>query len=250
MEFLLYAFNIITIGLLVFFYSQNRKKHKILYRELRQINRTQKDDFKQLQHIVYLAKVLDLKTVLPEIRTEWSIYPDLASLIIQKINLLQPKLIMELGSGSSTVILGYCLKQQKRGKLISLEHEEVFYEKTKELIEMHELTDYVTLIYTPFVKTEIDNFNGVWYDTSRLDNIDKIDILLVDGPPGFLQKNSRYPALPLLFNHLKDEALIIADDCNRKDEQEIINMWCKKYNFMSIKKIDTETGTYLMQLEK
>jgi len=54
---------------------------------------------------------------------------------------------------------------------------------------------------------------------------DQIDIILVDCPPGFLQKHSQYPAFPLLKKFFHKNTAVVLDDSYRRDEQEFFNRW-------------------------
>jgi hypothetical protein len=58
----------------------------------------------------------------------------------------------------------------------------------------------------------------------------KIDLLLIDGPPGFIQPLSRYPAIPTLYNNLDEHCTVILDDAARKDEQIIAKKWANEHS--------------------
>ena len=55
----------------------------------------------------------------------------------------------------------------------------------------------------------------------------EIDLLLVDGPPGYGEgmERSRYPALPALEPRLAPGAMVVLDDASRPGEREIIERW-------------------------
>ena len=250
MELINLIFNVLLVLLLFVFYIRNNIKHRIYMKKLGMIEERQIKDFRQLQYIIYISNFLETKSILPEIRTEWSIYPDFTALIFKKIKTHQANSILELGSGSSTILVAYYLKKQGQGKLISLEHDIKHYNKTKELLKLHELINYVDLIYAPFKKTVLKGFEGDWYDISALTKELKIDLLIVDGPPGYLNKQARYPAIPQLVNFLSKNAIIILDDCNRQDEKEIISRWQDEYRVFEVEKMHTENGTVILQYDK
>ena len=140
----------------------------------------------------------------------------------------KPGMIVELGSGVSTLISAYCLKKNGKGKLISFEHEEKFARYTEEYIRSHGLSEYVEIIHAPLVDVEIDGHVYRWYqiDTDRIK--ENIDLLFIDGPVGRQQKNARYPALPVLRDKLNPGAVILLDDANRQDEKAIRKMWMQE----------------------
>jgi hypothetical protein len=79
-----------------------------------------------------------------------------------------------------------------------------------------------------------------------MDEITKIDLLIIDGPPEDLNPLARFPALHFLENKLSDNATIILDDAGRKDEKTITALWSKLFN-LHVEYIYTEKGTAVMQ---
>jgi hypothetical protein len=73
-----------------------------------------------------------------------------------------------------------------------------------------------------------------------------IDLLVVDGPPGNIQKQSRYPALPLFYRQLSDRSTIILDDGLREDEQRIVARWEREFDNLSIQFLSLEKGAYVI----
>lgn len=140
----------------------------------------------------------------------------------------KPGMIVELGSGVSTLISAYCLKKNGKGKLISFEHEKKFAEYTEENIRNHGLSDYVEVIHAPLVDVETDGHVYQWYQIDRDRIKDNIDLLFIDGPVGREQRNARYPALPMLRDKLNPGAVILLDDANREDEKAICKMWMQE----------------------
>jgi hypothetical protein len=64
-----------------------------------------------------------------------------------------------------------------------------------------------------------------WYNVEAFRDINEIDLLLVDGPPGSLGEMARYPALHVLESQLAPNAVVILDDADRPDEQGIVRRW-------------------------
>ncbi len=90
-----------------------------------------------------------------------------------------------------------------------------------------------------------------WYDLPDLDKLPgKIDMLVVDGPPWKLQHLARYPALPVLFKYLSDNAVIILDDGNRPDEKEIVKLWKKEYDCFEGRHLDTQREVGFFERKK
>jgi len=145
----------------------------------------------------------------------------LADLIMDK----KPGLIVELGSGISTIVGAYCLHKIGSGKIISFEGSEEYANITRNNLRKHGLEMYAEVIYVPIDDIDINGKNFRWYkiDKGVIDN--KIDLLFVDGPVGESQKYARYPALPFFRDQLAADAVILLDDTDREEEQVITQMW-------------------------
>jgi predicted O-methyltransferase YrrM len=181
---------------------------------------------------------------IPPIFTKWTIDGDLLKIIIDEIYSINKNniTILELGSGLSTIFLSYILKKLNKGKLYSIEHDELFYKKTKNLLELNDLNDICNLIYSPLEEIYINGKKWIWYNTKFINNIDNLDILIIDGPPGYIQEMSRFPALPMLINKLNNNSIVFFDDASREDEKNIIEKWRILYPNFSFKIINTSKG--------
>ncbi|WP_436526966.1 O-methyltransferase [Actinoplanes sp. HUAS TT8] len=136
----------------------------------------------------------------------------------------QPRLVLELGSGTSTIWLAYAL-EQIGGRLISLDHDPSYANRTRSALREHGLTGVAEVRDAPLAPVELDGRTYSWYDPAVLEDLDGIDFLLVDGPPAAVGPDSRYPALPVTGPRLADRATIVFDDANRKDEQAALERW-------------------------
>jgi hypothetical protein len=73
-----------------------------------------------------------------------------------------------------------------------------------------------------------------WYAQRPVRSLpDRIDLLLVDGPPAFEPEHelSRYPALPVLAERLAPDATVILDDIDRPGERLTVDAWERGYGF-------------------
>ena len=73
-------------------------------------------------------------------------------------------------------------------------------------------------------------------------------MLVIDGPSGFIQKHSRFPALPVLFDRLAKNSIIFLDDAAREDEKEIVAMW--ENTGIEHEYIETERGCSIFKVNK
>ena len=147
--------------------------------------------------------------------------------IVQK----QPRSVVELGPGASTVLLDLVRGPHiPRFELYSVEHDERFIESMRSLVAYHGIRD-VHLIAAPLEPQQFGKWSGNWYRRDALAQIPEgVDFLVVDGPPGTLTTQSRYPALLALRSRLAKGAVIFVDDADRADERAMIEQWLQDDN--------------------
>ena len=98
----------------------------------------------------------------------------------------------------------------------------------------------------PLADIELEAQSFKWYELIDLHKND-IDVLIIDGPPGFLQEQSRYPALPMLHHRLAENCVIFLDDAARDDEQIIVDRWLKEHPEFEAKYIENERGCFQLK---
>jgi len=208
-------------------------------------------EFSQFEAYTQILNLLRPKAPLKPMRG-WAASPDFLLEVMREILASGKKspTIVELGSGVSTVVLGYLLENFfPQGRLITLEHEYDFFMDTKEQLSLHSLKS-VNLIFAPFSYYRIGNESFRFYDVSLLEKVlkeRKIDFLIVNGPPESTQKLARYPALPLLREHLSDDFVLFLDDAKREDEKETALRWKRELELYSSKEPPTEKGMLILR---
>jgi hypothetical protein len=177
-----------------------------------------------------------LNTYLPF--TSSSIRPSGLRLILNDIIINNRKVIFEIGSGISTVLLESIVRSHGL-KIYSLDHSKEWQEVVKKMI-LNNGGDINNIIWiqSELTQIKIENYSGLWYDFEKIkENLsDNIDLLIVDGPisvPGY--ERIRYPAMPLLSKFLSKNHAVFLDDTHRKEERGIAENWAKQY---SLKLID------------
>lgn len=179
----------------------------------------------------FLNSQLNMRLPIPAF-LPWSLEPDIAAYWVAEVRRQKPDVILELGSGSSSVLIAYALEANKKGKLIAVESSVEYYERTRALLQMHDLMDYVTVIHAPIVALTGDLEGYNWYNPRAIEHAvggDMIDMLIVDGPPGGLNRWARYPALPMVAEKITNTTTILLDDLDREDEKGIASEWSKKF---------------------
>jgi predicted O-methyltransferase YrrM len=206
------------------------------------------------EHLQYKTQVLNeiykflpVRAPLPPM-TGWAATPELSAFLLKAIQKYRPATIVEIGSGITTLISGYSLEKHNiDGKIISLDHDPLFASKTEDEVKLHGLSDKVEIRVAPLEMVTIENEEWLWYSTDQIKFEKPIDLLVVDGPPVKTQKNARYPALPLLYDHLSEHAVVIMHDTNRSEETEIIKLWIEKFEEFTVEKFHSEKGITLFK---
>lgn len=157
----------------------------------------------------------------------WAMEPPTLVRLVDTVLRHRPRLVVECGSGTSTLWIARALHEGGGGRLVAFEHEVEYLEKTKALLLEHGLLAYVDLRHAPLVDTATPRGDFSWYDIAA-DDVEEIDLLLVDGPPGATGPHARYPALPVLGDKLAPGATVIVDDVSRRDEQEMVEYWLEE----------------------
>lgn len=202
--------------------------------------------YARIESLLALFFTLRPPLPLPSIR-DWSAAPDFLKTIMEMTLQNKPAFIVETGSGVSSIIMGYCLRKLGAGKMITLEHDAAYYALNKNLIASHGLDDVIAIIHAPLKTVTINGAEWLWYDTDCFSIDSPIDMLIVDGPPGNIQKKSRYPVLPLLHKSLSDSVRIIMDDGNREDERSIVAMWLREHGGFASRFLNLERGAYVLE---
>lgn len=182
---------------------------------------------RQVDSLFSLYAALAGQLPLPPTRG-WAASPDVLRLIAVEISMRRPGLVVELGSGVSTLVLGKLIKAYApTGRLISIEHDHEFSEVISRRVRQAGLDDVVEIVHCPLIDFSLDQDRWRWFDLPRNfpDGDQNIDILFVDGPPGIVGRMARYPALPVLRSRIAIGGIVILDDADREDEREITRRW-------------------------
>lgn len=161
----------------------------------------------------------------------WSISPEFGWWLYRYVKDHRPAKVVELGSGTSTLIIAHALKSLGGGaRLISFDNDYEYAAKTRSLLQLCELEEFAEVVYAPLETYEIGEKTYCWYSIpfdllAGFSDSGGIDLLLIDGPPKATNSHARYPAYPLLRSYFNDNTLIILDDAGRVEEREILERW-------------------------
>lgn len=197
--------------------------------------------FRQLEALQNLSAVLPATDMLPATRG-WAASPDLLAVLVDLVITQRPSLVVECGSGASTLWLALAMRRfEVNGKIISLDHDPAFGGTTRDFLARHDVRDLAEVRDAPLEAFRLDGETYSWYARRAWEDLTGIDLLVVDGPPTATGHRARYPALPLLGGSLSPAATIVLDDLVVPDMQEVLRLWLDAY---------PDFGSEILPLEK
>jgi predicted O-methyltransferase YrrM len=177
----------------------------------------------------------------------WAVEPDFAGIVAREVE-HTPGLVVECGSGATTLIIAAMLRRAGSGRLVSIEHDADYAERTRRALDAAGLHDLVDVAVAPLRDQEVAGRAVSWYDAGVVAGaIDgEIDVLVVDGPP---QRTpwSRWPALAVLHGRLAPEATVIVDDGRTRAARVTTRAWTEALGDMERYWLDTVKGTWLLR---
>ncbi|WP_057092468.1 class I SAM-dependent methyltransferase [Comamonas thiooxydans] len=202
---------------------------------------------------------------LPAVNTErhsWPVSPDFSLYVVGLIEQKKYDLIIEFGSGISTLVVAKTLakmesrcKSQSSTVFVSFDHLEQYYNQTLNILRQSGLENNVELHLSPLRKWMASNGKEYsYYDCQEvLAGLaqryykNKINVLvIVDGPPASTGVHARYPAAPLVLQNFSGMNIdFLMDDYIRLDEKEIVKLWQAEMNEVNI-----NHSSFIRKLEK
>lgn len=172
-----------------------------------------------------------------------------AKALIQRLVEHRPRVIVELGSGSTTILIAQTLKALGLDDVfhLSVDHDARYLELSRRWAALAGLADRVRFLHAPLApcdQSPTDWYSGV---AAALGGR-KVDFLLVDGPPAYQSglEQARYPALPALHDCLADDCTVMLDDANRPGERAVIERWRAQFPEFATETLARGKGTAIL----
>ena len=136
----------------------------------------------------------------------------------------RPDTVVELGIGASSLILARALERHGGGGLVGLDQSEAFVDATRTWLAEHGVT--ADLRHAPLEDSRPHGWPGAFY---RLDGLpERIDLLVIDGPPWTLHPLTR-SAAERLFGRVPVGGTVVLDDGARPGERLIRRRWARRW---------------------
>ena len=201
----------------------------------------------------------------------WPVSPDFALLLVRQVQHNHYDLIIEFGSGTSTVLIAEALRKKtphasRQSRYVVFEHLESYFDQTHAQLKQRQLDPVLQLHLTPLESYEAtDGHIYPYYDcnsvlvrcASDLTQGSRV-LVLVDGPPASTGEHARWPAFEVVTAALASVNIdlridFLLDDYIRQDEKEVANSWeqiaiDKSWAYVATR-YRLEKDAYLMQLQ-
>lgn len=161
----------------------------------------------------------------------WSVGPESIDFIADLILRRRPSLVIECGSGVSTLAIALFLSRIGRSpnvRLVALEQDELYAEATRGLLRRHGLSESVAVIHAPLVEDVFGTTRRVRYSLPLEFELAlggrRAEFIVIDGPVA--DEGGRFATLPILAP-FADRAMFVMDDALRDSELRTAAEWAR-----------------------
>ena len=156
----------------------------------------------------------------------WKADTGLLALVADHIIEHRPKLVVEFGTGASTLIVARALQMAGGGSpcghFVSFDQHPAFARANREWLAQYGLE--ADLRAVPLRPSQ--GWPGLWYDQGPLP--DGIDFMLIDGPPWTIHPFTR-GAASTLFGQIARGGTVMLDDAARPGERIVARRWRREW---------------------
>lgn len=143
--------------------------------------------------------------------------------IVDAVETIRPRTVVELGAGASSLVCARALAMHGGGRLISFDQHADFVAATGRWLREEGVE--ADMRHAP-LRAEMPGWPGPWYDLESVP--EKIDLLIIDGPPWSIHPFVR-GAAESLFDRLSPGAIVLLDDGARPGERIVARRWRERW---------------------
>ena len=153
----------------------------------------------------------------------WKADTGLLTLLVDHIETHRPQIVVEFGSGASSLIIAQALKLHGGGRLHSYDQHADFVDATASWLATHGLS--ASMNHAP-LGAPAPSWPGLWYAPGAVP--ERIDLLVIDGPPWTIHPLTRGSA-ESLFARVVPGGVVVLDDAARPGERLVARKWRREW---------------------
>jgi predicted O-methyltransferase YrrM len=165
----------------------------------------------------------------------WKADVGLLRMIVDHIIEHRPQVMVEFGTGASTLVAARALQMAGGGRLTSFDQHGDFVEATRQWLAEYGLQ---VDLRAAALGLSPGGWPGLWYRPGKLPN--RIDFMLVDGPPWTIHPLTR-GAADSLFDRIPIGGTVMLDDGARPGERIVARRWRKRWPGFEFKLVNSGT---------
>jgi predicted O-methyltransferase YrrM len=174
----------------------------------------------------------------------WAMSPDAMAVILTRLQEFAAPLVVEFGSGQSTVIFAASVRH-KGGRLVSVDHDHAYSEEIRRQVFSCGLSDYVEYVLSPLREEVSTGIRS--YDLSLMSAVQP-DLILVDGPPYTEGDTTRLAPLRWAVTHCRPGGSVFLDDASRPYEKRSLQELQKDFPGLIVIPHSAEKGLAELRL--
>lgn len=163
--------------------------------------------------------------------------------VIAELRALAPRMLVEFGSGVSTVRLAQALPETE---ILSIEDSPDYYARSQALLHQHAPGARVRIDLRPLTW---QLHAGALYLSYRPGPMpEQIDAAIIDGPPGWTRRG-REACLHLIAPRLRPGARVYLDDYGRPGERRIARNWQRAWpGELTLRELAVDHGVAVLEV--
>ena len=190
-----------------------------------QVKRAGRTYLGQVQATANLFSMVPVKAGVPPLG-QWAASADLLVELVDLLLEQRPRVVVEAGSGVSTLFLALATEHHDLPvRIVALEHDESYLVKTRALLARHGVSHRAEVRHAPLIPSSIEGHATPWYDERALDDLSDVGLVLVDGPPEATGVAARFPLVPLMQERFAAQCTILIDDTDRAGDRDVVERW-------------------------
>ncbi|WP_448585968.1 class I SAM-dependent methyltransferase [Thermaurantiacus sp.] len=153
----------------------------------------------------------------------WKADAGFLALLAEEVRVRRPETVVEFGCGASSLVLGRALARNGRGTLLSFDQHAAFVAATRAWLGEYGIAADIRV--APLAPPPAP-WPGAWYAHGPLP--ERIDLLVVDGPPWTVHPFVR-GAAEVAFPNLAVGGRVVLDDGARPGERIVMARWQRRW---------------------